>query len=358
MTDTKKATRIAWGLSGASTIIWLIAVLVFGLGHRVLTHWAAAATMLVGSFLAGSSPEGGSAIAYPVFTKGLHISGPVARTFGLAIQAVGMTMAVISVLLYRRSIHVRAAVLTSVAAIIGFLASTAAFGNHGYVFWPSSIGTPWVKATFSIVLATTSFLMVRHARHGDHHIEPLAWTNRLDLGVVLVGLAGGLLSSLTGTGANILIFLFLVVLADVNPKVALPTAIIVMTSVSIVGFVLFGLFDGQLDVGVVGEQVVSVGSHVTSLDAHRFDLLGLWMAAVPVVVWGAPLGSLVASKVKEVHLVRAVAVLAATEVITTFILVTELRTDRALVAYMIAGLLVLPTAFVVLRVNRRAVFSP
>jgi len=357
MTDTKNARRIAWGLSGVSTIIWLIAVLVFGLGHRVLTHWAAAATMLVGSFLAGSSPEGGSAIAYPVFTKGLHISGPVARTFGLAIQAVGMTMAVISVLLYRRSIHARAAVLTSVAAVIGFLVSTAVFGNHGYVFWPSSIGTPWVKATFSIVLATTSFLMVCHARHG-HHLEPLEWSSRLDLGVVLVGLAGGLLSSLTGTGANILIFLFLVVLADVNPKVALPTAIIVMTAVSIVGFVLFGLFDGQLDVSVVGERVVSVGSHVTSLDAHRFDLLGLWMAAVPIVVWGAPLGSLVASKVNEVHLVSAVAVLAATEVITTFILVTELRTDSALVAYMVLGLLVLPTAFVVLRANRRAVFSP
>lgn len=358
MTTTRNAERMAWGLSGLATIIWLVAVVVFGLGHRVFSHWAAAATMLVGSFLAGSSPEGGSAIAYPVFTKGLHITGPVARTFGLAIQAVGMTMAVISVLLYRRNVHARAALLTSLAAVIGFLASTAIFSEHGSVFWPSSIGTPWVKATFSIVLATTSFLMVRHVRLGDEHLEPLAWTRRLDVGVILVGMAGGLLSSLTGTGANIVIFLFLVVLADVNPKVALPTAIIVMTSVSIVGLVLFGLLDGQLDVGVVGDQVVSVGSRVTSLDAHRFDLLGLWMAAVPIVVWGAPLGSLVASKVKESHLVSAVAVLAATEVITTFVLVSELRTDRALVAYMVVGLFVLPATFVVLRAKRKIVFSP
>jgi len=357
MISTSAAKKYAWALSGIATLIWFVAVLAFGLGHRVIDNWAAAATMLVGSFLAGSSPEGGSAIAYPVFTKGLHISGPVARTFGLSIQAVGMTMVVISVLLYRRSIHARAAVLASAAATIGFLVSIALFGHHGSLFWPASIGTPWVKATFSIVLATTSVLMVRHARHGDHHFHPLIWTRRLDAGVILVGLAGGLLSSLTGTGANILIFLFLVVLADVNPKVALPTAIIVMTTVSIVGFVLLGVIDGQLDVSVIGDQVVSVGGQVTSLDAHRFDLLGLWLAAIPIVVWGAPLGSLVASKVKEVHLVSAVAFLATTEVVTTFVLVPELRTDGALVTYLILGLIAMPTLMLVLRTNRQAIFS-
>jgi hypothetical protein len=38
-----------------------------------------------------------------------------------------------------------------------------------------------------------------------------------------------------------------------------------MTTVSSVGFVLFGLIDGQLDVDVVGDRVTSVGGQPTDL---------------------------------------------------------------------------------------------
>jgi uncharacterized protein len=37
------------------------------------TNWEAALTMLFGSFIAGSSPEGSASIAYPVFTLLLKI---------------------------------------------------------------------------------------------------------------------------------------------------------------------------------------------------------------------------------------------------------------------------------------------
>ncbi len=184
----------------------------------------------------------------------------------------------------------------------------------------------------------------------------MPWNRRLDVGVALLALAGGVLSSMTGTGANILVFLFLVVLADVLPKTALPTAIMVMTSVSLVGMVLLGLLDGHLDVDVVGERVVSVGGIVSDLDAGSSDLLGLWLAAVPVVAWGAPLGSLAASLVEEHHLVRFVALLATVEVVTTFLLVPELRTEAGLMAYLVVGLLVVPLGFVVARRYRHAIF--
>ena len=82
----------------------------------------------------------------------------------------------------------------------------------------------------------------------------------------MAAVVGGVLSSLTGTGANILVFLFLVVLADVLPKAALPTAIMVMTSVSLVGLALFGIYDGQLDVEVAGDRVVAVGGAAADLD--------------------------------------------------------------------------------------------
>ena len=102
--------------------------------------------------------------------------------------------------------------------------------------------------------------------------------------------------------------------------------------------------------------MVEVGGSATDLPADRNDLFGLWLAAVPVVVWGAPLGSWVASKVREAQLIGFVALLAAVEVVTTCILVTELRNDFALLAYLVVGLAVLPWGLIWLRKNRQRVF--
>ncbi|MEL7155259.1 MAG: TSUP family transporter [Actinomycetota bacterium] len=343
-----------WALSAAATLVWLVAVISTGMLGRVAGHWESAATMAAGSFLAGSSPEGGGAVAFPVFTKALQVPAPVARTFGLSIQAVGMTMAVASILLARRPVHGRAVVVGSLAAVTAFLIGLGLLGDPDALFWPSIVPGAWVKATFSIVLATTSILMVRHlarARAGDEP-SPMGWTWRLDLVVAVAAAAGGLLSSMTGTGANIMLFLALVVVADVRPKVALPSAIMVMAAVSVVGLVVLGLFDGQLDVAVVGDQVVSVGGRPVSLMAAETDLLGLWLAAAPVVVWGAPLGSLVASLARERQLVRFVAALAVIEVVTTFLLVEELRRQPALIIYLVGGLVLLPASFMALRRRR------
>lgn len=357
-TGALRRRRLSWGISGAASAVWLVAVTATGSLGRVTDNWESALTMLFGSFLAGSSPEGGGAVAFPVFTKGLDVPTPVARTFGLSIQAVGMGVAAASIVLFRRRIHRRAAAVGTGAALAGFAIAVAGFGEPDAVFWPTSIDTPWVKATFTIVLATTSVLMIRHLRHGDHHGSPLEWNRRLDVGLIVAATAGGFVSALTGTGANILVFLFLVVLVDVNPKVALPTAIMIMAAVSAAGLVLFGLVDGQLDVEVVDGVVTSVGGAATALPAGETDLLGLWLAAVPVVVWGAPLGSLAASLVAERRLVQFVALLATVEVVTTFVLVDELRTDGALLTYLVVGLVVTPALLIALRRHRAAVFTP
>lgn len=346
----------AWRLSAAATVVWLAAAAIGDHWDRALDHWESAATMLFGSFLAGSSPEGGGAVAFPVFTKGLHVPSAVARTFGLSIQAVGMTVAAGAILLSRRRIHPRATLLGAAVAIAGLLVGVLALGDRDTVFWPSTVPTAWVKATFSIVLASTSVMMVRLRRAPIAQVAP-EWTSRHDVGLVVAGFAGGILASMTGTGANIVVFLFLVLLADVNPKVALPSAVIVMAAVSVVGLAALGLVDGQLGVDVVDDRVVEVGTTAVDLRADRNDLFGLWFAAVPVVVWGAPLGSWVASRVSEAQLVGFVAALAGVEVLTTVVLVEELRTEGPLVAYLATGLVLVPSALIWLRRNRTRVFA-
>jgi uncharacterized membrane protein YfcA len=341
----------------AATATWVVVVLTAGLVDRVLDHWASAATMLFGSFLAGSSPEGGGAVAFPVFTKALGVPAPVARTFGLSIQAVGMTMAAAAIAISGRPTHSRSVALGSIAGVVGLVVGLFGLGDPDLLFWPPTIDTAWVKATFSIVLATTSVLMVRQLRSATL-LGPIAWNPRLDAAVVAAAFAGGVLASITGTGANIMTFLVLVVLAGVAPKTALPTAVIVMAVVSVVGFVVLGLVDGQLDVTVVGDRVTAVGGEPVDLPASSTDLFGLWLAAVPVVVWGAPLGSWAAARVHERQLVAFVAVLAAVEVVTTFVLVDEIRQDPSMLAYLIGGLLITPCICILLARHRFRIFGP
>ena len=88
-----------WGIPATFTVAWLIYVLAAGHLDRVFDNWRAALTMVFGSFVAGSTPQGGGAIAFPVFTKVLEIPAAVARSFSLVIQATGMVMASLSIML-------------------------------------------------------------------------------------------------------------------------------------------------------------------------------------------------------------------------------------------------------------------
>lgn len=342
--SSRAASLLGWRISGGATVLWVVAVVASGSVGRVVGHWAAALTMAFGSFLGGSSPLGGGAVAFPVFTKALDVPAPAARTFALCIQAVGLTMAVAAIVVNRRPMHRRGLVLGSTAATVGFVVAIATLGDPGQAFLPMTIGAAWTKATFSIVLASTAILMVRQLRRP----EPVAvqWGPIHDLALVGVAVAGGVLGALTGTGANLVVFLFLVVVAGVAPRVALPTAVAVMAVVSCVGFVLLGLIDGQLFVSTDQGRVVEVGGQAVDLATSKADIFGMWLAAVPVVVWGAPLGSLVASKVSNARLVGFVAVLAVVEVVTTVLLVGQLRRSPAMAAYLVVGVVAVPAMFV------------
>ena len=103
---------------------------------------------------------------------------------------------------------------------------------------------------------------------------------------------GGIFSALTGSGTDVMLFVFIVLVAQVMPKVAIPTSIIAMAFVSIVGFAIVGLWHGQMNIGLEAGQVVSVGGKAFGPEsAVQFDLFGIWLAAAPIVVWGAPFGA-------------------------------------------------------------------
>ena len=90
-TRSRKALLLSVGVAA----VWVAFVTVAGHWGRVADRWVAAVTMVFGSIVAGSTPQGGGAIAFPVFTKVIEVPATVARTFSLCIQTIGMGTAAI-----------------------------------------------------------------------------------------------------------------------------------------------------------------------------------------------------------------------------------------------------------------------
>ena len=83
----------------------------------------------------------------------------------------------------------------------------------------------------------------------------------------------------------------------------------------------------------------------------------MWLAAIPVVIWGAPLGTHIVHLVKEQTLVAFVGTLAVVEVLSTFILLDDLYKDPILIGYCIVGLISLPMSVSLLRRYRTTILK-
>ena len=252
--------------------------------------WPVSLTMTMGSFVAGATAEGGAAIAFPVFTKVLEIPPPDARTFGLMIQSVGMTMAALVIIVRQVPILPRVILWVSLGGVVGQI-----FGT----FW-LSLGTPYSKILFTFVAAVFGIALAI-SRWG------LKWEPRTALPTfgygsvvtyVTIGIAGGVFAANTGSGIDIATFIVLTLAIGINEKVSTPTTVIIMAINSIVGFALQGLVVG--DVGIA---------------------FSYWLVAIPIVVIGAPLGALAASYATRDMIIGLLLTLITLEFVTTLILV-------------------------------------
>jgi len=346
--------RIALLVSVSVTVIWAIAVTLFDLWPRVIGQWPASITMVFGSIVAGSTPQGGGAVAFPVFTKLLDVPAEVARTFSLCIQTVGMSAAALSIIINRRPVEWRAVGIATTSAAVGFLLVAMLASDPSAPFRPSLLPGAYVKVTFTIVLVSMAYVVYSGTRvsvREVHRVLPVL-NARMLMTLIVVGMLGGGSAALVGSGMDVFLYLALVVFFTIDPKVGVPSSVVAMAIISILGFVTFGIFGQQLFVGLdAAGQVVALGDAPVSLDADgalvygtgpgapalQFDLFGLWLAAVPIVAWGAPFGSLLAARMSARRLVQFVSVLALAEVVSTAIFLSELRTDMVLLTYAITG---------------------
>lgn len=294
--------------------------LALGPGFAFLREfWPVSATMAFGSFVAGATAEGGGAVAFPVFTKVLHIPTSTARDFALAIQAVGMTCG--ALLIARSGYRFLEPVFWWT------LAGAAPAVIVGLAWVAPLVVPPYPKIFFTMfTLAFGGFLawMNRRERILRDRVVVDHWTRRLEF--LLAGVVGGLVAAIVGSGADVVLFIVLCLRYDVDEKVGTRTTVFLMAAVSLVGFGFLAL-SGRLAPAV----------------------WPMWLAAVPIVAFGAPLGALFCRWQKREHVVAFLVGLILLEFVTTVWLVPF---DAAAVGFSGAFLATTAVAMCLLRESR------
>ncbi|NHA03507.1 sulfite exporter TauE/SafE family protein [Mucilaginibacter sp. HC2] len=239
--------------------------------HLFAKHYPSLITMIGGAFIAGSSPEGSAAVAYPVFTLFLKIAPGVTRNFAFAIQSIGMTCASVLILNKRIKVEWNYIKFVTLGGLFGMV-----FGTF-YVL--PLISAPVAKLFFvSLWLSFGIVLWNENRKNKRDMYDAIPNFGRSDIArLVILGLIGGVISSIFGTGINIFSFCFMTIYYRINEKVAIPSSVIIMTIETIFGFFI----------------------HTSVIKDFQKQAFEMWLICIPFVAVFAPLGSYVISKVSR-----------------------------------------------------------
>jgi uncharacterized membrane protein YfcA len=233
-------------------------------------------TMVFGSFIAGSTSEGGGAVAFPVMTLLFKIHPACARNFSLAIQSVGMTAAAFAIWRCRIPVERNAVIFSSLGGAAGILLGT-------FFVVPLFTNPAFTKMFFASVwlsFAVALYLINRDRNRTIYYTIVDFKAHRAGAVLVLVGVLGGIITSLTGSGLDIFTFSFLTLRYRVCEKVATPTSVVLMGFNSVVGF-LTHLF-------LVPTPRDGIAYWMGDFQVEAFHY---WLVCIPVVILGAPAGA-------------------------------------------------------------------
>lgn len=233
-------------------------------------HWPISLTMVFGSFIAGATSEGGGAVAFPVFTKVLHITPLDAKIFSLAIQSVGMTAASLTIIVMRVAVAWRVIAWSSLGGVFGIVAGSLLLAP---LLQPALLKMLFTAMIVSFAL-TLTILNWRPRRYNP--VLPVCGLREKCI-LLLAGFIGGGMSGLVGNGIDIICFSVLVLLFRLSEKVSTPTSVVLMAINAMAGFLLY---------------LFVIGGFTERVEQY-------WLAAVPVVVVGAPLGAYCCTKLNN-----------------------------------------------------------
>ena len=294
---------------GAFLALWVVLMFGFGLLPEVLRQWRMALVMILGSLVAGSTPMGGGAVSFPFLVLWLHVPPDVARNFGLVIQALGMTSAMIFIFCRRVRVQGRVLAWAVAGAAAGMLAGTVAIAPR--------VPPNFVKLTFACMWMSFAILTVVRNRElcsiaGGRDLEG----NAAMRSGLLVGIVGGIIASIIGVGVELALYTVLVLIYRTDMKIAVPTAVSGMAAASVMG----------------------VAVHLLIGDIPR-DVGMKFLAAGPIVIFGAPIGTYILTLVPRIRMLYFISALCVLQFVFTLQSLERTRTEWLFVgiSMMLAG---------------------
>lgn len=241
--------------------------------------WIYPAIMVLGAFVAGLTPEGGGAVAFPVLSVFFEIDRPLARDFSLMIQSIGMTSASIFILSHPSTDR------AAFRPLLWFLPICFA-GFAAGMLTLQAIPVYIIQALFLALIATFSAAYVFNTHRGDRPRLRLAQALDRPL-IAAILFIGGMCASLFGTGADIILYTLMVSRFRLEEKTATQMSIVLMASTSVFGFAWRAFIDGDLA-------------------ASQFQA---WLSAWPVVLFMAPFGVYVLKQINVEWMLRFIVLL-------------------------------------------------
>jgi len=301
----KPTLKLYWITALVIVSAWTAAMSLLNWWAMFSETWPISLTMVFGSFIAGATSEGGGAVAFPVFTKLFDIEPADAKVFSFFIQSVGMTMA--GLFIYLKKIPVLWNVIFAALSggVIGLIT--------GELFLV--IPNPYPKLLFTFIAGIFAFFLI-YNRWGipDNPIKHFIFDHKSDWLVILAtGFLGGMVASVVGVGIDMLVFIVLTLLYGIDEKISTPTTVVLMGLLSVIGFVWHA--------GIVAD---------VNPDVWRY-----WMSCVPIVIFGAPLGAWVCSKIGRDQLIWFLLFLIGIEVVTTLWLIPITQDRIAVLAILV-----------------------
>ena len=237
--------------------------------------------------------EGGATVAFPVMTLAFGIKPAIARDFPLMIQSCGMTASAFTILWMRVVIEWYSIIDCSIGAVFGI--------TIGLQYIDPNLTPPQKKIGFVSVWFSFAFALFLLNRNYERRTFLTIPDMKLWKAVVLLltGFVGGIFSAISGSGVDICSFSVLTLLFRVSEKTATPTSVVLMAGNTVVGF--------------YWRQVMM---QAVSIDAYRYLAV-----CVPVVVLGAPLGSLIGSHFHRLVLAALIYITDTTALVSAFAIV-------------------------------------
>ena len=237
--------------------------------------------------------EGGGAVAFPVMTLAFGITPAIARDFSLMIQSCGMTAAAFTIFWMRVQLEWHSIIFCSIGGIFGMII--------GLEFIDPNLTPPQKKIGFVCVwfsFAFALFLLNRYHKRKTYKTIPDFKLWKLIV-LLMTGFIGGIFSAIAGSGVDICSFSILTLLFRITEKTATPTSVVLMAGNTVVGF--------------YWRQVMQ---QAISADAYYYLAV-----CVPIVVLGAPLGSVIGSHFHRQILASLIYILDTVALISAYIIV-------------------------------------